>query len=244
MTERQSRPNKALYAKQFTCPPCTTKFEHFSVRKSALRITERDSDFHTWTEGPNPDHYAVVVCPNCRYASFAADFDELSTWQITQLTSLSNRQKEIETRYQDSDFTQPRSPTTAQLSLTLAIHWYKLRNAPARRLAEAWLRLAWLEREGGREEQEQTYLKKARELLIEAYEHTDLGDPGAVIRIAYLVFDLSIRLDDLDTAFTWRAVLRDQKEIDTGTHLKNLIKERSLDLRRLRSERKRATTNA
>jgi len=238
MTEQQSHPDKTFYTKKFTCPLCKTRFEHFAVRKSALQIEKRDSDFHTWTKGPNPDHYAVVVCPNCWYAAFTADFDELRTWQKARFASLPNLRKEMGTQYRHSDFTQPRTLTMAQLSLTLALRWYRLRQAPANRLAEAWLRLAWLEREAGREEQERVYLKRARDLLVEAYEHTDLADSGTAIRIAYLVFDLSIRLDDLETASTWRAVLRDHKGADIGGHLKNLIKERSLELQSLRRERK------
>lgn len=245
MSEGQPNPKEALYTMNSICPLCTTEFEHFAVRKSALRIQKRDSDFHTWTEGPNPDHYAIVVCPNCWYAAFAADFDELRTrQQQQQLASLPNLRKEMETRYQGDEFSRPRSPATAQLSLTLAVHWYRLRHASANRLAEIWLRLAWLERELGQEERERSLLEKARDLLAEAYKQSDLDDPAAVVRIAYLVFDLSIRLDDLETAYTWHAVLLKQRDVEIGNHLKNLIKERSLHLQSLRRERKERVVTA
>lgn len=55
----------------------------------AIRVKQRDLFLHATYEFPNPQHYAIIACPDCYYSAYDKDFealpDKLNSQQIFQL---------------------------------------------------------------------------------------------------------------------------------------------------------------
>lgn len=215
------------------CPLCYQRFDHIRPRESAFRLQKKDSDFHLWYEGPNPNHYVVVVCSHCWYASFVGDFNELKPYQRDQLAKIPNLREVMAAKGYHFDFGKPRSPQAVEFSFKLALQWYEWRKVGPARLAEVWLHLAWLQREQSNLAGEIEMLDRARNLLITAYEKSELEE-DAERRAAYLIFDLSLRLEKLDDASVWSSVLMGDSYLANHRGLRTMFLDRLNDYHQMR----------
>ena len=223
---------ESFFVDEVECPISGTPFQYLRTRAGAMRPTGRDSDFMIAYRGVDPTHYSVVVCPGCSYAAYGDDFAELEP---------DDREALLAAQAQRDVFGRPnlcgeRSSEAAVLSLTLARHCYEARTSGPRRRAGLLHRQAWLERERGQHEAEHRLLRDAREAYIEAFERDGSLGEGAVVRAAYLIGDLALRLDDLLEAGRWLETCLRMPELSKQKGLERMARERLSKARQLLEE--------
>ena len=191
---------EAFYDESVECPVCAAKFEATRVRTSALRTRKRDSDFRSIYEGLNPIHYAVYVCPQCRYAALDDHWSEVSE---EALTALKTDSEERGSAVGPMEFVGRRQIETVEAAYLLALRCHDLRRTDERRRAGLLHRLAWLARERGDEETELRYLELTRASYLDAFQNDPRLREEAAATISYLLGDLSLRLDEPHEAIRW-----------------------------------------
>lgn len=183
---------------QATCPVCETRFEYLKVRDSAAQPGSRASDFQVVYRGADPSRYVITVCPDCSYASFRDDWGEMSLTETAALRAA--RGDRQDTPY----LCAARSEEDLVTTIDLALRCYADRAHGDRRTAVLVHRRAWVERVRGDGEAERHWLTKARDAYQEAWERDESSETEA-IRLAYLVGDLSLRLNNVGQAEQWLA---------------------------------------
>lgn len=92
--------------------------------------------------------YTIVVCPDCYYAAFAADFQELTDeCKNTLLEKRKDREKLVQALFQDIDFRSPRTLREGAAAYVLATVSYDLMPkgfSPTIKQGICSLRAAWL----------------------------------------------------------------------------------------------------
>lgn len=181
-----------------SCPVCETRFEYLRIRDSAAQPSSRESDFRVVYRGADPSRYVVTVCPECSYASLPDDWADISLKETAALRAARGDRQGAP--YLCGD----RSDDDVATALDLALQCYAERADGERRRAGLLHRRAWVERARGDEEGERRWLTEARDAYREAYERDDAADAEA-FRLAYLVGDLSLRLESVKLASQWLA---------------------------------------
>jgi uncharacterized protein len=188
-----------FFADTIVCPVSQTRFQFPRVRTRAVRPTARDSDFYVRYQGVDPTKYGIVVCPTCAYAAYFDDFPKIDDTARQALWE--DRGARLAKMKRPLNGT--RSGADALVALELAMRCYEVRGAGESRRAVLQHRRAWFEREAGRIAEEMEWLFRARESYKVAYEQDARVSEESAARIAYLVGDLSMRLDDYPTAAQW-----------------------------------------
>lgn len=183
---------------QCTCPVCETRFEQLKIRDSAVQPQSRESDFHVVYRGADPSLYAITVCPECSYAALHDDWDEISLQETAALRAARGDRQAGGAPNLCGDRTHDDLAT----AIDLTIACYAQRQGGDRRIPGLLHRRAWLERARGDREAEAHWLGEACEAYRGAYQRSDITDHEA-LRVSYLVGDLLLRLDDIDSASEW-----------------------------------------
>lgn len=202
MVEDVSLDERQFIAKRIVCPVCKTEFKAWQPRITALRIKREHSEMlYTEYEGPNPNHYSVVVCPECLYASYENDFSEVSGMTKERLRADTEERRRL---FPAFDFRGKRSTDAVQASYELALHCYSLRRRSRYGLQAAlYLQMAWLAREVRQPETERKYLELALEHYRQSYLHEKPSTTKDEIKQTFLIGDLSLKLGQYDEAVRW-----------------------------------------
>ena len=140
-----------------SCPVCGQEFYHEqiltgggrliagSLRKDLRRLYEKTKKYGA----VYPLIYSIVVCPQCLYASFSEDFNNISGTEATEaLNDKSSREKNMHALFGfHVDFNQNRTLLSGAASYFLAItsyYWHKGISFPTFKKALASLRLSWV----------------------------------------------------------------------------------------------------
>jgi len=195
-----SFPEKLFIGKPVTCPACDTKFTALQVRTTALRPRRQQSDFYTVYDGPNPAHYTVWVCPDCLYASYRYDFDELGRVSRPRIRKDEAERKKL---FGHLDFRGTRDITTVKATYELAMRCYRIRRSRIAMQAALHLHVAWLAREQHQAEEERHYMELAREYYMKSYANERARTEKDEIRQTFFIGDLSLRLGLYKEAVRW-----------------------------------------
>ena len=228
----ESFDEESFFVDEAECPISGTRFQYLRTRAGAMRPTGRDSDFMIAYRGVNPTHYSVVVCPGCGYAAYGDDCAELKADDREALLA-GQEQRDVCGR---PKLCGERPSEAAVLSLTLARHCCEARSSGPRRRAGLLHRQAWLERERGQHEAERRLLRDARDAYIEAFERDSSLGEGAVVRAAYLIGDLALRLADPLEAGRWLETCLRMPELSEQKGLERMARERLSEARQLLAE--------
>ena len=216
-----------FYADEITCPVSGTRFQYLRTRQGAVRPVSRESDFRIEYRDLDPGWYAVIVCPRCSFAAYPDDFAELAG---------SERAALLAAQPQRDAFGRPnlcgeRTAEGALVALRLARACYELRGAGPRRRAGLLHRQAWIERNRGESEAERLLLREVREAYVQAFEQdADLSDAAAA-RAAYVIGDLSLRLNDPVEGARWLESCVRMPELSDQKGLERMARERLSDAR-------------
>jgi uncharacterized protein len=224
-------PNFLTYSKE--CPLCYCKFNHTRPKDGAIRSRGKESDFHIRYADVNPDYYVVAVCTNCWYASFLSDFADLTRMQRDNLAKMPNLRRELEAQGFHYEYGGQRTPEMVDYAYRLALKWYERRKVGPARLAEVWLHITWLYREQGDQERERESMEQAQRMLTQAYEQSELEEE-AEKRVAYLIFDLSLRLGKWEDANMWSGMLLGDQYLADHKGLRTMFMDRYNDFREMK----------
>ncbi|MHB8619134.1 MAG: DUF2225 domain-containing protein [Chloroflexota bacterium] len=213
---------EALWRKEVACPSCRTKFGPWNVRTNFINVGERDTDFMSSYAGVNPNWYAVWVCPNCNLAAYGDDF---AAFQSADVARIKPALEALKGQGGPAcDFTYYRDADLALRSFQLAIPSYQTKRGAEDKVAGLYQRMAWIERERGRTEQEKGYLAKAREFYEKAFSTSDAAKQG--VAWSYLIGELSLRLEDFDKAVKWFNTAAQQPDFKAQPVLEKMTRDR------------------
>jgi uncharacterized protein (DUF2225 family)/CRP-like cAMP-binding protein len=188
-----------FFADSITCPISGTRFEFLRVRTSAVRPVSRDSDFRIVYQSEDPTRYSIVACPECGYAAYHDDFEDLDDAERRALLGAQAERDALGPR----KFTGTRTLEESALALDLAILCYAVRRPNERRRAVLLHRRAWLERERDGKDAELKFLRQARDAYQIAFEKDSSISDDTAMRAAYLIGDLGLRVGDIADGARW-----------------------------------------
>lgn len=185
------------YSVEKECPVCQQKFNVTRTRGRQVLI-KQDSDFCSHFQDINPYYYTVWVCSHCGYAAADAYFEELSTSAKEKIS------KFLATRKVNVNYSGIRTREQAIATYKLAIFFAELIAAPDSRLADLYLKLAWLYREAEDNEDEKSTLVLACEHYEQALcrERLPIGNLSEAA-VSYLIGELSRRTDQTEKALLY-----------------------------------------
>lgn len=214
--------NNPLFFRQYTCPICSTSFQSYSVRSSAVFVEKREPDFHVLYRGQSPLHYSIVVCPTCEYAASNSTFNnDLPKEQQIQLA----RALKILKGSNRPDFGGERDAHLAMQCFQLAVRTAQLKRVPPGELAGLLLGTAWVAREANQTQIEEEYRREALKYYLQAYHDSyQLGNLNE-LQVAYLIGELYRREKDYQQAINWFNVVISHKNIKTNPSIEKLARD-------------------
>ena len=219
----------SFFIDEATCPVSGTRFQYLRTRAGAVRPVSRDSDFRIAYRAIDPGLYALVVCPGCSFTAYPDDFQAVTEQERAVLVAAQPSRD----AFGLPNLGGTRTPDAGVLALQLARACYEARGAGPRRRAGLLHRQAWIERTRGQVEAERLLLHEARDAYIEAFEQdSDLSDAAAA-RAAYVIGDLSLRLDDPLEGARWLESCVRMPKLAAQRGLERLARERLHEAREL-----------
>ena len=215
----------SLYDKELVCPVCNRKTKLKFVKSSVIRLEKKDSDFMTYYRGINPMFYEVLFCNECGYANLGDNFNKISERSIESIY------KNISLVWKKTNF-----PEEYDIDIAIQLHKLALLNAVVKEdkssvKALICLKLSWLYRLSGDNENEKRFQEQTLQGFLDAYNDESFPIAGLdQFSLPYLIGELYRRLGEEDKALRYfsdviisRAPER-IKEMARGQ--KDLIKER------------------
>lgn len=177
---------------------CETNYKTRKIRARFSNPYQIDSDFcpHYKKATNNPLFYMINVCPQCGY-SFNDQFSDTFPEQAKSLIW-----EKICRSWQQLNLTEERSFKQAVDSYKLAIYCAEYKEEKPEVLAGLCLRLAWLYRGAGEEEQEKRFLQLSLKKYDEAYLKNSSFQGMTEMTILYMIGELNRRLGNSKDAIT------------------------------------------
>ena len=193
------------------CPVCGKRVKVVKV-KSRLVSTQIDSDYCCHYNDINPYLYHIWVCDGCGFAADEKVF--LATMPQAKREIIGNALMEKHIHF---DFDVERSVPDGVASMKLAIFCAEVLKAPLARQAGLALRLAWIYRLDGQEEEERLAEEQALELYVRSLEteHYPVGNLTDTTAM-YLVGALFARLGNYKQSVMYLSRVIDDGESTAG----------------------------
>lgn len=187
-----------LYPKSYECPVCDKEFTEFILRKSKLRVVTVETDFRTIYKDIDPNHYEVIFCSHCGYATLHNYFDSPTERQRKLI------KEKICSVYKPHEFIMPLPLESVMERYKQALKCADAIEAKESQKAFICLKLAWVLRGKGDKEKEMIFLKQAYEGLKLAFgqERFPLGAMDESTA-KYVIADLARRLGEMGEAMRW-----------------------------------------
>ncbi|MGE5372858.1 MAG: DUF2225 domain-containing protein [Solirubrobacterales bacterium] len=219
--------DKYFFDKKVTCPICGDVFSVRAVKTSMLRVVSRDSDSRAVFSEINPLFYDVWLCNRCGFAAPNKHWEE---------DNLTNAQKALIKDKITPKWNPKNYPPEHTLEIALERYKLALLNAMVRmglpsETAMICLKMAWILRGTGSDEQEQKYLLQARNDFRKSFGDEDFPIAGMdEPTFMYMVGELSRRVGDFTEATLWFG------QVLSNPNAKQNLKERIRDMRELMAE--------
>ncbi|NLK86872.1 MAG: DUF2225 domain-containing protein [Clostridiaceae bacterium] len=189
--------NDSLYGKEVDCPVCSKKFNVTKVKSRACKVLKRDSDFCVHYEGINPILYDAWVCENCGYASQADKFLDITPREADRLKD------NLMPRWKKRSLDGERDIDTAIEAFKLVLISYQFREAKSSDLARVCMRIAWLYRYKG-DEEELKFIGFALKHYKDTYEKENFPvDKLDEYTCMYMIGELCFRTGSYEEAVKW-----------------------------------------
>ncbi|UOE92614.1 DUF2225 domain-containing protein [Alkalihalobacillus sp. LMS39] len=201
-----------FYNKEVDCLLCKTTFQTKRIRSSAKKVRNIESDFfsnyETENEKANPLFYHVNVCPHCGY-SFSDDAD--SYFNPKRKQELKDK---ISAHWQQRyDYSEERTITQAVQAFKLAIFAGQIKKEKPIVMAGLHMRLSWIYRIQGDEENEPRFMEYALKAYEKSYFEGDYTDTEmSQIHVTYIIGELYRRVGDFQKASVYFSELIHMKD--------------------------------
>ena len=212
-----------MYTKEFECPVCEKLFMDFVIRRSKLRVLKVETDYHTIYKDIDPNHYEVLFCTHCGYATLNNYFDKITERQKAMI------REKICVNYTPMEFPVPLSIENVIKRYRQALDCAAAIDAKASQKAFINLKLSWVIRADKKlKEIELKFLRAAFDGLKEAFS-TERFPLGAMDESTakYVIADLARRLGEMGEAMRWVG------DVVVARGIPSALKERASDLKDL-----------
>lgn len=216
------------YDKKIACINCKKDFVTTKVRSRFVRVTSHESDFKPVYSNPEvkPLLYNVAVCPHCGF-SFTDDFAPYFAPGTKE-----NIDKQITAQWNGRSFGAERDIDEAIETYKLAYLSAMLKKEKALSIAGLTLRVAWLYRDKGQQEEEQRFMKIARDLYMTSYSEGDYaGTQMSESRVLYIIAELSWKIGDKEEAVRHFSRVIEGQRTSTEPHIIQMAKDRWQEIR-------------
>jgi uncharacterized protein (DUF2225 family) len=202
-----------LYLIKVKCICCQASFKTSRVRPSFKKATKTDSDFCSYYKTVNPDFYVVRVCPDCGFAATENFSEKLSEKQKTAYY------EKMGSQWKYRDYGMERGEDVAMECYKLSLLTAQAIGEKDRVIAALLHHIAWLYRYEGNREQEDRFLKFARDAYVRVYETET--DSLSNARLMFLIGDLNRRLGDFHAAVKWFGRVIQEKKITDAAMIRS-----------------------
>lgn len=214
-----------LYDKKVHCPVCEFDFSTKVVKVHGPRIQSKDSDFFIRYSKINPYFYDVWICPCCGYAAMKSNFEKLRSFQKELI------QKNISINWKGQSFPELFDEKIAIQRYKLALVNAIVSESRNSVMAMISLKIAWMYRLLEDEKNELSFLGKALNGFLEAYE----SEPFPIFgmdqhSLMYLIGELYRRTGNYEKSMLWLG------NIVVSTIAPARIKEMARNMRNLAKE--------
>ncbi|MGE5677326.1 MAG: DUF2225 domain-containing protein [Pseudomonadota bacterium] len=211
--------NDSLYTKKADCPICGKQFSSTKAKVNSCKVDRKDEDFCVHYVSLNPLYYEIFVCPHCGYAAAENSFRDITDKEIKLLKDA------FSGRTVAKSFCEERTLEDAIAAFKLAIFTAELRSAKASTLAGLCLKLAWMYRFAGNN-QEEVFLIHALNRYAEAYDKEGLPIGNLdEMSVQYLMGELSRRVGMLNDAVVWFGKVVSHPDRRENPRIENLARE-------------------
>ena len=196
---KEKREEDYLFDRTVECPVCAAKVRVRAVKKSALRVVSRDTDSMVTYQGINPLFYDIFVCNACGYAATEKQFT-----QRMLKTHIDLIKQNISSRWRPKEYPPIYDADIAIERYKLALLNCIVRKAKNSEIALLCLKLGWICRVKGDQENEIKYLTQAQVGLKEALAKESppiAGMDGDSVE--YIIGELSRRIGNYKDAPFW-----------------------------------------
>jgi uncharacterized protein (DUF2225 family) len=198
-----------LFQIKVKCICCEANFQTSRVRPSLKKAFKTDSDFCSYFKTVNPDFYVVRVCPNCGFASTENFSERINEKQRNAYYA------KIGNQWKHRDYGGERGEAEAMECYKLSLLTAQAIGEKDRVVSALLHHIAWLYRYEGKQEQEERFLKFAKDSYVRVYETE--RDSLSNARLMFLIGDLHKRLGEYNEAVRWFGrVIHDKKILDTA----------------------------
>jgi uncharacterized protein len=198
-----------LFQIKVKCICCEVSFQTSRVRPSFKMALRSDSDFCSYFKTINPDFYVVRVCPFCGFSA-TENFNE----RISEKQRSSYFEK-IGNQWKQREYGRVRDEVEAMETYKLALITAQAIGEKDRVIAALLHHIAWLYRYDGNREQEDRFLKFAKDAYVRVYETE--RDSLKNARLMFLIGELNRRLGEYSEAVRWFGrVIHDKKITDSA----------------------------
>lgn len=211
-----------FYEKKVECLCCKKTFPTTKIRSKLIKIDSTDTDFYPiYSESSVPAfYYNVFVCEHCGF-SFTEDFSQYFAPGVKEQIS-----QQISTRWVQRSYHHERSPFQALETYKLAFVCGTIKKEKFVTLAGLALRIAWMYRKLQNTNQEQRFLKIARDQYTESYSTEDYASTQmSSTRVIYMIAELSRRTGDLEMATRYYSKIIESQHIGGEAKLIDMAKE-------------------
>ncbi len=187
-----------FWKKSLTCPMCTAEFQAVRVFTDAVKIKDRDSDLKPTYEGVNYSLFQPITCPVCFYSTFEDDFSKAPKPQEAE------KIRKFLAKIRESvkiDLSENRTLKDAASIYAITAAIYTILGKPLK-IAEAYLKLAWIYRDIANDDEERKALQNALRFFLESYTKESLSEEQQVMVLFYLG-EINRRLANKKEAVKW-----------------------------------------
>ncbi|NLV36451.1 MAG: DUF2225 domain-containing protein [Clostridiaceae bacterium] len=191
--------NEFLYSKEIECPVCLHKISVTKVKSRGCKVQKRDSDFCVHYETINPLFYDAWVCKHCGYAAQSDKFSNISYKECDVL------KEKLMPKWKGRSFEGERTIDDALEAFKLILISHQIRGVNASELAKVCMRIAWLYRfKGNEEEKELEFVEYALKFYSQTYETESFpADKLDENTCTYMIAELNFRAGNYEESVKW-----------------------------------------
>lgn len=214
-----------LFDKRIVCPVCDNEFKVRTIKKEGHQVKNTESDLYMNYRVINPYFYDVCLCNVCGYTAMRNDFEKIRRHEIEII------QNNISTKWTGRVYPDVYDVNIAIERYKLSLLNYTIMGAKASKKAMNCLKLSWMYREIGDEENEKIFREQALIGFKEAYFSEDCPIYGMdKYKILYLIGELNRRLGNYEEALKYFGEvivsnMASKKVKDMAMDQKDLIRE-------------------
>jgi uncharacterized protein len=221
----------AFYDRNIQCLVCNKNYTTKKIRSRFVRAVKHDTDFCSYyqPEENNPLLYYVHVCPHCGFSAS----EEFTSYFPPQ--TLEQIKEKICSQWSGMNYCGIRSVRDAISTYKLAIYSATLKKERHIAIAGLHMRLAWLYRTIGNQEEELRFLRLACKEYMESYISEDYEDTHlSEIRLLYIIGELNRRIGNEKQAVLYFSNVIQKQNETIEKRIVEMAKDRWFEIREQR----------